>query len=227
MATLEARALLALLAALMSACHATTPRVVTPTPTLTPPIEATAPDVPAASPPQSTCPDGSKPSTQFVRKDWLAAYEVVKSASAVWVDGEDPATAEDARDGLCLGTSGIVGMPPNLKTTCTGDYWIISTDHQYYTDHTFVIVPRGNEAVVFDAGQIGGGLCSGEQSSSLSHIDVQLAGETLRIKATSESFEWSEAPLPPAEACQRSHSDVAEYSYDLRSNLACEAFRVE
>lgn len=161
-----------------------------------------------------------------MRKDWLAAYQAVKSASSVWVDVDDPTTPEGARDGLCLGTSGIVGMPPNLKTTCTGEHWIISTEHHYYTDHTFVIVPLAHEAVVFDAGQIGGGRCSGEQSSTLSNIEVQLHGDELRIKGSSESFEWSEGAAA-ADACQRSHSDVAEYVYDLRTGLACEAFHVE
>ncbi len=227
MQRLEARALVALLAALASACHASSPSVVTAKIAPHAPSADTSPSEAVAAAPRVACAEGTMPSAQFVRKDWLGAYEVVKAASSMWVDGDDPTTSEGARDGLCLGSSGDAGVPPTLKTTCQGDYWLISTEHLYYTDHTFVIVPRGDEAVVFDAGQIGGGLCSGEQSSSVSSIDVQLLGDALRIKASSESFEWSEAALPPAEACQRSHTDVAEYSYDLRSGLGCEAFHVE
>lgn len=185
-------------------------------------VAATTPPVTRQGP---TCPEGYRPATEFVRTDWLGAYRAVKSASSIWVDA-DPVTSEQARDGLCLGTSGIVGMPPNLKTTCQGEYWIISTEHQHYTDHTFVIVPRGDEAIVFDAGQIGGGMCSGEQSSTLSSIEVKLAGSELGIKASSESFEWSEGAAA-AEACQRSHTDVALYRYDLGTGLACETFYVE
>jgi hypothetical protein len=188
------------------------------------PIES----VPAAAPsaPSAACPEAFQPSKQFVQQDWLTAYTTVKDASNVWVDGDDPTTPEDARDGLCLGTSGIAGMPPNLKTTCTGDYWVISTDHLYYTDHTFVIVPRGSEALLFDAGQIGGGLCPGEQSGTLSSLEVTVQGNQLLIKASSESFEWSEGG-PVDERCQRSHTDVAQYRYNLDTKQACEAFHVE
>jgi hypothetical protein len=210
------------------ACSAAAP---TPAPALAPqPQPQTQPleSVPKAAPSAASrgCAQGFQPSKQFVQQDWLTAYTTVKDASNVWVDGDDPTTPDDARDGLCLGTSGIVGMPPNLKTNCTGDYWVISTDHLYYTDHTFVIVPRGGEAVVFDAGQIGGGLCSGEQSGSISSMEVALRGKQLFIKSTSESYEWSEGGSF-AERCQRSHTDVAEYRYDVESKLGCEAFHVE
>lgn len=211
------------------ACCVVACAVARPAPALRPVAQKTAPHEPApvvAASSARGCPEGFRPSQQLVQKDWLGAYALVKEASSVWVDADDPTTAEDARDGLCLGTSGIVGMPPNLKTTCTGEYWIISTDHQYYTDHTFVIVPRGSEAIVFDAGQIGGGLCSGEQSSSVSSLDVTLHAQQLSIKASSESYEWSESG-PVAERCQRSHTDVAHYVYDLRGGVGCEAFHVE
>jgi hypothetical protein len=180
----------------------------------------------APTPAIAGCAEGYKTSTQFVQKPWLGAYDVVKAASNVWVDGDDPTTAEQARDGLCLQTSGIVGMPPNLKSTCKGDYWVISTDHEYYTDHTFVIVPRGAEAIVFDAGLLGGGSCTGEQSGTLSSAEVGLNGHFVRVILRSESSEWS--PLAnPGEECQRSHTDVADYTYDLQTGLACEALHVE
>jgi hypothetical protein len=213
-----------LVACCLVACAAATPAPVLRPVSPKAPARELSPVAAASS--TGGCPDGFQPSQQLVQKDWLGAYALVKEASSVWVDADDPTTAEDARDGLCLGTSGIVGMPPNLKTHCTGDYWIISTDHQYYTDHTFVIVPRGSEAIVFDAGQIGVGLCSGEQSSSLSSLDVTLRAEQLSIKASSESYEWSEGG-PVAERCQRAHTDVAQYLFDLRTGLACEAFHAE
>jgi len=210
-------------------CHAAPP-VVAPLGPAPAPAAAAAPEpvaVPSEpAPPSAGCAEGYKPSTQFVQKEWLGAYEVVKAASRVWVDGDDPTTAEAARDGLCLQTSGIVGMPPNLKSTCKGDYWVISTDHEYYTDHTFVIVPRGAEAIVFDAGLLGGGFCTGEQSGTLSSAEVGLNGHFLRVILRRESSEWS--PLGnPGEECQRSHTDVADYTYDLATGLACEAFHVE
>lgn len=159
-------------------------------------------------------------------RPWLDAYQLVKAASTVWVDDDDPTTPEGARDGLCLGTSGIAGMPPNLKTTCTGNYWVITTDHLYYTDHTFVIVPRGEEAVVFDAEQIGGGLCPGEQSGTLSSIEVELRGDLLDVKLTSQSFEWSESG-PISERCQLAQTAVSDYRYHLTSGVGCEASRVQ
>lgn len=161
-----------------------------------------------------------------MQKPWLGAYDVVKAASNVWVDGDDPTTAEAARDGLCLQTSGIVGMPPNLKSTCKGEYWVTTTDHEYYTDHTFVVVPRGAEAIVFDAGLLGGGACTGEQSSTVSSAEVGLNGHFLRIVLRGESHEWSSV-ANPGEECQRSHTDVADYTYDLQTGVGCEAFHVE
>ena len=173
-----------------------------------------------------SCAQDHKPSTQFMRKDWLGAYAAVKAATSVWVDGDEPTTAEQARDGLCLQTSGIVGMPPNQKSTCKGAYWVISTDHDYYTDHTFVIVPRGDEAIVFDAGLLGGSMCPGEQSSTLSSAEVGLNANFLHVILRGENHEWS--PLAnPGEECQRSHTDVADYTYELKSGLGCEAFHVE
>lgn len=173
-----------------------------------------------------SCAEGYTPSTQFVRKPWLDAYEAVKKLTNVWVDGDDPTTAEGAQDGLCLQSSGIVGMPPNLKSTCKGDYWVISTDHDYYTDHTFVLVPLGSEVVVFDAGLIGGGLCTGQQSSTLSSLSVELQGGQLHVQLRGENNEWSPDSDSGGE-CQRSHTDVADYTYDPKTNLGCEAFHVE
>jgi hypothetical protein len=215
-------------AAALGGCHSAKPVVAS-----LPSREAdAAPPEPAARktevapPPRARCAEGYKPSPQFVRKPWLDAYQVVKAASSVWVAGDAPTTAEQARDGLCLQTSGIVGMPPNLKSTCKGDYWVISTDHDYSTDHTFVIVPRGGEAIVFDAGLLGGELCKGEQSSTLSSAEVGLNGHFLRVIQRSESREWS--PLAnPGEECQPSRTDVADYTYDLKNDLGCEAFHVE
>jgi hypothetical protein len=193
-----------------------------PAPSTPPVTEAPTP----TPPPNPSCPEGYKPSTQFTRKPWLDTYEAVKKLTNIWVDGDDPATAEEAQDGLCLQSSGIVGMPPNLKSTCKGDYWVISTDHLYYTDHTWVVVPRGPEAVLFDAGLIGGGLCTGEQSSTLSSLDVELHGEALRVRLRSENNEWSPDSASGG-VCERSHTDVADYTYDLKTNLGCEAFHVE
>ncbi|HEX2876202.1 MAG TPA: hypothetical protein VHP33_33350 [Polyangiaceae bacterium] len=183
-------------------------------------------EAPAPAPASPSCAEGYKPSTQFVRKPWLDAYEAVRKLTNIWVDGDDPTTAEEARDGLCLQSSGIVGMPPNLKSTCKGDYWVISTDHDYYTDHTFVIVPRGPEAVLFDAGLIGGGLCTGEQSSTLSSLEVELHGNALHVRLRGENNEWSPDSASGG-VCERSHTDVADYTYDLKTNLGCEAFHVE
>lgn len=213
-------------------CGAAQPAAVSPPPPGPPgPLAAAASAEPAAKdpeppPPRPSCAEGYEPSTQFVQKPWLGAYGVVKAASKVWVDGDDPTTAEQAREGLCLETSGIVGKPPKLKATCKGDYWVISTDHDFYTDHTFVIVPRGAEAIVFDAGLLGGGLCTGEQSGTLSSAEVGLNGHFLRVILRSQSNEWS--PLGnPGEECQRSHTDVADYTYDLNTGVACEALHVE
>jgi hypothetical protein len=221
--------LMLLSAGALGACHAAQPVQAAPEPQ-SPPAEAPpakpAAQAPEPAPPSPRCPKGHKPSAQFVRKEWLGAYAVVKAATSVWVDGDQPTTAEQARDGLCLQTSGIVGMPPNLKSTCKGDYWVISTDHDYYTDHTFVIVPRGAEAVVFDAGLLGGGLCPGEQSSTLSSAEVGLHGDFLHVVLRSEAHEWSSVNNP-GEECERSHTDVADYTCDLKSGLACEAFYVE
>jgi hypothetical protein len=213
---------------LLSACAPVQPVVASPEPASALPVAA--PAVPAAealgAAPSTACAEGYQPSTQFTRKNWLGAYEVVKAATSVWVDGDDPTTAEQARDGLCLQTSGIVGMPPNQKVNCKGDYWVISTDHDYYTDHTFVIVPRGDEAVVFDAGLIGGGVCTGEQSSTLSSAEVGLNAGFLRVVLKGENRVWSPA-ANPGEECERSHTDVADYTYDLKTGQGCEAFHVE
>ncbi len=216
---------------LLNACAAAPPIATTPDDEPTPPpAPASAPALPAAAAPRAvkaaTCGEGQQPSTQFSRKDWLGAYDVVKAATSVWVEGDEPTTAEQARDGLCLQTSGIVGMPPNLKTTCKGAYWVITTDHDHYTDHTFVIVPRGDEAIVFDAGLLGGGMCPGEQSSTLSSAEVGLNANYLHVILRGENREWS--PLAnPGEECQLSHTDIANYIYNLKSGLACEAFHVE
>ena len=221
---------LLLLAAMSSGCHDTAPVRVAAQPA-EPRHQASHPrpvvEAPRATPtPSPGCAEGYKPSTQFVRKPWLEAYEFVRELTNTWVDGDDPTTAEEAQDGLCLQSSGIVGMPPNLKSTCKGDYWVISTDHHYYTDHTFVIVPRGEEAVLFDAGLIGGGLCTGEQSSTLSSLDVELHGNALHVRLRGENNEWSPGSASGG-VCERSHTDVADYTYDLRTNLGCEAFHVE
>lgn len=220
---------LLLLAAVSSGCHDTAPlqaaaRRATPRPQA-PPLQP-VPESPAPARRGPSCAEGYKPSTQFMRKPWLDAYEAVKKVTNIWVDGDDPTTAEEAQDGLCLQSSGIVGMPPNLKSTCKGDYWVISTDHDYYTDHTFVIVPRGPEAVLFDAGLIGGGLCTGEQSSTLSSLDVELHGDALHVRLRGENNEWSPDSASGG-VCERSHTDVADYTYDLKTNLGCEAFHVE
>lgn len=218
-----------LLSAVSSGCHDVTPAPVAPQPP-TPrpkplPLGPVAASVEPARP-SPGCAEGYKPSTQFVRKPWLDAYEAVRNLTNTWVDGDDPTTAEEAQDGLCLQSPGIVGMPPNLKSTCKGDYWVISTDHYYYTDHTFVIVPRGPEAVMFDAGLIGGGLCTGEQSSTLSSVDVELQGNALHVRLRAENNEWSPDSASGG-VCERSHTDVADYTYDLKTNLGCEAFHVE
>lgn len=223
---------LLLLAAASSGCHDSARPQAAPQPQLSvprfqgSPAQPTAESTTATSPPSPRCAEGYKPSTQFVRKPWLDAYEGVRKLTNVWVDGDDPTTAEEAQDGLCLQSAGIVGMPPNLKSTCKGDFWVISTDHYYYTDHTFVLVPRGPEAVLFDAGLIGGGLCTGEQSSTLSSLDVELQGDALHVRLRSESNEWSPDSASGG-VCQRSHTDVADYTYDLKTNLGCEAFHVE
>lgn len=190
----------------------------------TPPAQPVA-ETPTHAP-RRGCAEGYKPSTQFLRKPWLEAYEAVRRLTNIWVDGDDPTNAEEAQDGLCLQSSGIVGMPPNLKSTCKGDYWVISTDHDYYTDHTFVIVPLGSEAVVFDAGLVGGGLCTGEQSSTLTSLDVELHGNALHVRLRGENNEWSPDSASGG-VCERSHTDVADYTYDLKTSLGCEAFHVE
>ena len=214
---------------LLAACAAARPAVGLSDGASTPPaasaVAVAAPTrAPAALAP--VCAQGYQPSMHFTRKDWLGAYGVVEAATSVWVDTDEPTTAEQARDGLCLQTSGIVGMPPNQKSSCKGDYWVITTDHDYYTDHTFVVVPRGTEAVVFDAGLIGGGMCPGEQSSTLSSAEVGLNSGFLRVIVRAENHEWSPLANPGAE-CEISHTDVADYTYDLKSGLACEAFHVE
>jgi hypothetical protein len=150
----------------------------------------------------------------------------VKRASQVWLETDDPTTAKGAREGLCLQTSGISGLPPQMKTHCHGELWRITTDHRYYADHTFLVVPRGDEVIVFDAGEIGGAACPGEQSGSLSRLEASIERGVLRVKASTEQLEWNDAK-PVAEACEHAQTDVAEYYYELGSGLACEKYYVE
>jgi hypothetical protein len=196
-----------------------------PEPALAQPAPAPQPAAPRVAA-AARCGEGYQPSTQFVRSGWLGAYDRLKAAASVWVDGDEPTTAEQARDGMCLQTSGIVGMPPNQKVHCKGDYWVISTDHYYYTDHTYVVAPLADEVVVFDAGLIGGGLCTGEQGGTMSSVEVELHGRVLHVVLRAENYEWSPVENP-GEECLRSHTDVADYTYDLHSGLGCEAFHVE